>query len=199
MDERITRIEPADSVAPGPGAAPVGVIGIILIKLYLVVATLLCLYALIALWPAISPAKTAAAEPSQVTLFLWTFTIYDEVRLLLLVILAGALGSLVQALRSIYWYVGNRELVKSWLGKYLLQPFAGSALALIFYVVVRGGFFSPQAKFDQTSPFGFTALSAMVGLFSEQAVLKLKQVAETVLAKPGPGKNPHPQKDSTTP
>ena len=112
MDERITRIEPADSVAPGPGAAPVGVIGIILIKLYLVVATLLCLYALIALWPAISPAKTAAAEPSQVTLFLWTFTIYDEVRLLLLVILAGALGSLVQALRSIYWYVGNRELVK---------------------------------------------------------------------------------------
>jgi len=37
------------------------------------------------------------------------------------------------------------------------------------------------------------ALSAMVGMFSEQAVLKLKEIAETVLSKPPAGKDSKPQ------
>jgi len=114
------------------------------------------------------------------------------------VLLAGALGSLVHTVRSVYWYVGNRKLKWSWLAKYILQPFAGSALAVIFYVVVRGGFFSPQTTFANTSPFGFAALAAMVGLFSEQAVLKLKEVAETVLAKPAPGADSEPQDEGSS-
>jgi hypothetical protein len=137
--------------------------------------------------------KSVGTEPAQITLFGWQFKIWDEVRLLLIVILAGALGSLIHAVRSVYWYVGNRELVWSWLAKYVVLPFLGAALAVVFYFVIRGGFFSPQAGFEQTSPFGFAALAAMVGMFSEQAVLKLKEVAETVLAKPLPGKNADPQ------
>jgi hypothetical protein len=119
---------------------------------------------------------------------------------LLIVILAGALGSLVHTVRSVYWYIGNRTLKWSWLAKYILQPFAGSALAVIFYVVVRGGFFSPQTTFENTSPFGFAALAALVGLFSEQAVLKLKRVAETVLERPAPGADATQQnEDSSSP
>ena len=117
-----------------------------------------------------------------------------------MIILAGALGSLVHTVRSVYWYVGNRQLKWSWVVKYVLQPFAGSALAMIFYVVVRGGFFSPQTTPENTSPFGFAALAALVGLFSEQAVLKLKTVAETVLERPAPGADPTPQdEDSSSP
>jgi hypothetical protein len=70
-------------------------------------------------------------------------------------------------------------------------------LAMIFYVVVRGGFFSPQTTFENTSPFGFAALAALVGLFSEQAVLKLKTVAETVLERPAPGANASPQDEDS--
>ena len=109
-------------------------------------------------------------------------SIWDEVRLLLMVILAGTLGSLVHTVRSVYWYVGNRRLKWSWVVKYILQPFEGGALAMIFYVVVRGGFFSPQTTVQNTSPFGFAALAALVGLFSEQAVLKLKTVAKPFLS-----------------
>jgi phosphatidylglycerophosphate synthase len=127
------------------------------------------------------------------------FLVYDEVRLLWIVIIAGALGSLVHALRSVYWYVGNRNLVSSWLAKYMLMPFGGSALAVVFYFVIRGGFFSPQAGVPQTSPFGFAALSATIGLFSEQAVLKLKQVAETIFSKPERGADATPQKDLNKP
>ena len=66
---------------------------------------------------------------------------------------------------------------------------------MIFYVVVRGGFFSPQTTFENTSPFGFAALAALVGLFSEHAVLTLKKVAETVLEPPAPGEDAKPQEE----
>jgi hypothetical protein len=142
-----------------------------------------------------TPTSTPLAERARIKIFFWHFEIWDEVRLLLIVILAGALGSLVHTVRSVFWYVGNRLLKWSWVPKYILQPFAGSALAVIFYVVVRGGFFSPQTTFENTSPFGFAALAALVGLFSEQAVLKLKKVAETVLESPAPGADAKPQEE----
>jgi hypothetical protein len=147
-----------------------------------------------------SPPVITPGTRSPITIFGRKFEIWDEVRLLLIVILAGALGSLVHTVRSVYWYIGNRTLKWSWLAKYILQPFAGSALAVIFYVVIRGGFFSPQTTFENTSPFGFAALAALVGLFSEQAVLKLKRVAETVLERPAPGADATQQdEDSSSP
>jgi len=124
--------------------------------------------------------------------------IYPERRLLLLVMLTGALGSLMHALRSLYWYTGNREMVWSWAALYFLLPFTGAILAVIFYLVVRGGFFSPQAPVQFTSPFGFAALSALVGLFSPQATLKLKDVAETIFTKPGAGKDARTQESAPT-
>jgi hypothetical protein len=149
-----------------------------------------------------SPTPTPAGklpDPELISFFGGRFQakIYAETRLLLLVILAGALGSLMHALRSLYWYTGNREMVPSWAAQYLLLPFTGSILAVIFYFVVRGGFFSPQASFENTSPFGFAALSALVGLFSPQATLKLKEVAETIFTKPGPGKDTAPQESAS--
>jgi hypothetical protein len=123
----------------------------------------------------------------------WDFEMWDEQRLLLLVILGGALGTLVHCLRSVYWYIGNRNLVNSWMAMYFMMPVAGAALGLVFYLVVRGGFFSPQSSFQQTSPFGFAAFAALIGMFSSQAVLKLKEVAEVLLSKPLAGANPQPQ------
>ena len=154
--------------------------------------------------PTSSPAADAnrpLPEPDTVSFFGGRLTarIYSETRLLLLVILAGALGSLMHAVRSLYWYTGNRDMVMSWAAQYFLLPFTGSILAVIFYFVVRGGFFSPQASFETTSPFGFAALSALVGLFSPQATLKLKEIAETVFAKPAAGEDPKPQETVSPP
>ena len=132
-------------------------------------------------------------DGSEVSFVVWSFRVGEETRLFLLVVCAGALGSLVHGLRSIYWYVGNRDLIWSWVPKYLIQPFGASVLAVVFYLVIRGGFFSADAGSQHTSPFGFMALSAMVGMFSEQAVLKLKEIAETLLSKPPAGKDAEPQ------
>lgn len=142
--------------------------------------------------PTPTPSPTPG-QPSKVTMLGWQFDLWDEQRLLLLVILGGALGTLVHTMRSVYWYIGNRNLIKSWMAMYFMLPFAGAALALVFYLVVRGGFFSPQSSFQQTSPFGFAAFAALIGMFSSQAVLKLKEVAEVLLSKPGIGANAKPQ------
>lgn len=177
----------------GAGASTVGPIGIVLITAYLILASVLLLYSLVQFWPPTAPATGAAPTSSPVAFLFWTLEVSDEVRLIFIVAMAGALGSLVHALRSLYWYVGNRELVWSWLAKYILLPFVGSTLALVFYFVIRGGFFSTEATIEQTSPFGFAGLGALVGMFSEQAVLKLKEVAETLLAKPSAGEDSIPQ------
>lgn len=174
-------------------ASPVGPIGIVLITAYLILFAILLLYGLVQFWPSTTPTKGVASTSLSVTFLFWMFSISDEVRLLLIVAMAGALGGLVHALRSFYWYVGNRKLVLSWLIKYMLLPFVGTTLGLVFYFVVRGGFFSPEATIQQTNPFGFAALAGLVGMFSEQAVLKLKELAETLLAKPRPGADAKPQ------
>jgi len=178
----------------GPGEKYVGPVGMFLLCAFLVLMVAVCLYGLVILWPTPIPAGSSDENvPSQITVLIWSFKIYDEVRLLLIVSIAGTLGTLVHEIRSLFWYIGSRALVLSWVAKYLMQPFSGTALAVVFYLVIRGGFFSPQAGFKQTSPFGFAAMAAMVGMFSEQAVLKLKEVAETVLAKPKAGKDAEPQ------
>ena len=64
-----------------------------------------------------------------------------DFRLILLVILTGALGSYVHAATSFATYTGNRSLIDSWHWWYVLRPFIGMALALIFYFALRGGHF----------------------------------------------------------
>src|SRR5947209_7167266 len=111
-----------------------------------------------------------------------------ELILLLIVLLAGDLGALVHALRSLYWYVGNRRLVLSWSLMYVLLPFLGATMGLVFYLVIRGGFF-PTANVDDTNPLGFAALAVLAGMFSREAAEKLKQIFETILTRAEKGKD----------
>lgn len=175
------------------GATPVPLIGIILLTVYLILFSIFLIYSLVIFWPLPSPTEgSAQVSPSVIVTFLfWQFSsISGEIQLLLIVTLAGALGSMVHALRSLYWYVGHRKLMWSWALKYILLPFVGATMGLVFYVIVRSGFFSPQATVNKDiSPYGFAALAIMAGLFSEQAVEKLRQVATTLLAEAPKGEN----------
>ena len=124
----------------------------------------------------------ATPAKARVGFMLWTFTVSAEVRLILLVIFTGALGSLVHGFRSLFWYVGNRAFALSWALMYLLLPFVGSSLSLLFYFVLRGGLFSPNATVDATSPFGFIGVAGLVGMFSNRAALKLQEIAESIFS-----------------
>ena len=81
---------------------------------------------------------------------------------------------------------------------YIMLPFVGATLGLVLYLIILGGFFASQATTQQTNPFGFMAMAALAGLFSEQAILKLKTVAETLLTEAETMKNSLPKNQKGT-
>lgn len=207
-----------DQIAESPGGKPMGPIGVGLITIYFVLIAVIVIHSLVVLWPPNrlangedTPASTAVqstpasstpgssgaqkdngecGDQTKAELFWFLpLCLSEEERLFLIVLFSGALGGLVHSLRSFYWYLGNRKLVLSWAGMYITLPVLGACLATVFYLVVRGGFFSPQSQVSDTSPFGFAAMAALIGMFTEQAVEKLKQVSETLLSPAPKGKN----------
>lgn len=193
-----------------PGVKTVGVIGIVVMGAFLAVLALALIYSLAAAWPLPAPAATTAtaATPAApavaavagegaipaisndtVRWFIFDFIPSSDQRLFLIVGLAGALGGTLHAMRSLYKYVGNRNLRKSWLLMYVDLPFVGALLGLAFYLVVRAGLISTQGAADAASPYGFAAVAVLVGLFSEQALTKLKQVGEAVFSEVPVGKD----------
>ena len=155
---------------------------IVTLMFYLVALGVISVWALIAFFPCEIAAEAAATCSKVVGFMFWNLTVTSEVRMILLVVVAGALGSLVHGFRSLFWYVGNHGFVRSWILMYFLLPFVGSSLSLIFYFVIRGGLFSPSATVDATSPFGFIGLAGLVGMFSNRAALKLQEVADSIFS-----------------
>jgi hypothetical protein len=73
-----------------------------------------------------------------------------------------------------------------WLLMYATLPITGAALALMAYVVLRGGLTTTFASSQDISPFG---MAGLVGLFSRETAEKLKAVFERLLAPAEKGKD----------
>src|ERR1700732_5015485 len=57
----------------------------------------------------------------------------------------------------------------------------GMAMGLVFYAVLRGGFLAgTPADANVVNPFGVLAIGALVGMFSDKAAQKLKEIFEVV-------------------
>lgn len=123
-------------------------------------------------------------------------TSFDE-RLLLLVIVAGILGSFVHGATSLADYIGNDCFNRKWTWFYLLRPVIGMALALVFYFVIRGGFLTTNVGATDINPYGIAALAGLVGMFSKQATDKLSEVFNT-LFKAGSGEGDEKREDPLT-
>lgn len=109
-----------------------------------------------------------------------------------LMILAGALGATLHGLRSFYWYVGNRQLVWSWIPMYFFLPIIGAATSTVFYLIIRGGLLPGATESDNV--YGLMAIGTLVGLFSQQALEKLKSVSEVIFTVPPTGKDAQPER-----
>ena len=174
---------------------PVGWFRVTLLALYLLGLAAVCVCGLFTLWPG---APTDPTHENNVSLFAISFAVTDETRTLALVLVAGALGALVHAMRSLYWYVGHRELRPNWILQYLLLPVVGSTLGALVYLAVRGGLLPTQQGAAALSPLGMAAVSGVVGMFSSQAVTKRHQVADSLFSKaPRGADSVTPAKDET--
>jgi len=109
------------------------------------------------------------------------FDIGPEARLILLVLLAGALGSFIHALQSLIDFSGNTTLKASWTWWYIARPFLGMALALVFYAALRGGMLAgTPAAVKDVNPYGIFTIAALAGMFSDKATQKLADIFDVL-------------------
>ena len=118
-----------------------------------------------------------------ITLFGYAFRLHGEARMLVIVLVGGAIGAMIHAIQSFIQFVGFRKFLTSWIWWYLMRAPIGATLALVFYFALRGGLLAGGGGVaEQLSVAGVAALSALVGLFTEQAVRKLSDVFDTLFA-----------------
>lgn len=149
---------------------------------YLLILPVLLTCLLVAIWPSpFTPQGKTAPELRS----LWNFTDQVEVRLLMIVLVSGALGSAVSAARTYANFHGLGRYEPNWTWWYLMKVPIGMGLALFLYMVVRGGLFSASlgdsgAVMDTANPFGFAALGALAGMFAKEASDKLEEIFKAV-------------------
>ena len=161
---------------------PMAPIFVRLIGIYHIVVPLLLVYFLCRIWPASSPEKTNTFETISLFRGIIEISMSWEVRLILIVLATGMLGSFIQTGQSLIRRVGQKTLDQSYAWWYVLRPLIGSILALIFYFVIRGGLLSVSAGAEAISHFGIAATAGIVGLFSRYAIDKLREVFTTLFA-----------------
>jgi hypothetical protein len=155
----------------------------------LVTVTALLMLQLLVIWPAVmaatpvDPDTDPSAVGTPVLFGLTHIELEPQVVLILMVLMAGALGALVGGSRRFLYFATRDELTKRDEWSYVIRPMQGAALALIVYFTLRGGYLGqdPDAK---VNPYGVAALSALVGLFTRHAVSKLTDVFDTLFGKP---------------
>ena len=109
-----------------------------------------------------------------------------ELDVLIMVMLMGALGGLLRLISSFAKYIGNRQLLQSWMIYYILMPLESAALAPLVYLLLRVGVLAPAQL--NGSPlnmnlYGIYAIAGMTGLFSKQAMDMLAEVFAVIFRK----------------
>jgi hypothetical protein len=160
-------------------SAPVSTPAIVLLFLVFVFLIAGCGYAVVAIWP--SDCVNNQCAPHTAHLFFWSVPLERAENLLLLVAAMGALGALIHVTSSFADYVGNRQLVLSWVWWLLLRVPIGVALALVFYMLIRGGLIIPNGSTEpQINPYGIAGLAALIGMFAKQATDKLADIFDNL-------------------
>lgn len=100
--------------------------------------------------------------------------------LLILVAAMGFLGNMVHIASSFTSFVGNGTFEERWILWYFVKPFTAAGLAVLVYFVIRAGFMGAGSDAGSINLYGVLALSALTGLFTDNATLKLKEVFDVI-------------------
>lgn len=146
----------------------------------------LALYGLWRFWPSPPPATGLAPRTAKFSYFGWRLTLTRDQQFFVMAALAGVIGAMFHALRSLSTYIGTRYLFRSWLAYYAVLPLLGALLATIVYVVLRAGLLPGGTASSQPDPYGIAAISALVGLFSAETAKKLQAVFVAIFGETQP-------------
>jgi uncharacterized membrane protein YeaQ/YmgE (transglycosylase-associated protein family) len=154
---------------------------------------------LVALWPAVLNAMPDVARPasaggnavlttpeaiqSTLLLGLWHPRFHPEVAVLLMVVIAGLLGALIGTGRKFQRWAHLDQLTERDQWSYVLLPLQGALLAIVVYFTFRGGFLGTGSG-TPLNPYGIAAVAGIVGLFTDNAMHKLRQIMDTLFGQP---------------
>lgn len=163
-----------------------------LMGLGLIFLALLLAYLLISLWPRNYPefppaglfsADGALKNDAQC---LGDWCPGPDARLLAMVMIAGGLGSFVHIAKSFGDFVGNERFMASWIWWYILKPFIGMILAVVLYLVIRGGFLTVSSSGAAAGGtvninlYGLMGMACLAGMFAKQATDKLSELFDVL-------------------
>lgn len=106
--------------------------------------------------------------------------IHREFQLILLSLFFGLIGSTMHGLASLVNYVATKRYRHDWFLWYLGRPVIGGVVALMFYVIIRGGILSINAQPADLNYFGIAAISAIAGLVATEGTKKLRDIFVTL-------------------
>jgi hypothetical protein len=140
------------------------------------VATLL----LLAIWPRTHDELALNATRSITIVGFGAVAMGPEILIATTMVLAGVVGACVYSLYAISLHLGAyKDFDKAWTWWYILRPIIGAGLAFIVYVLIRGGILTIGAEPKNLNFLGLTGISALVGLFTEHSMNKLRELADT--------------------
>ena len=133
--------------------------------IYFIAIIAISVYTIISIW---APESLQSLQP-KVTNSTTTFvtspsTITREKYLVEVSALFGVLGASTYGLASATVWIAHNKLERSWILWYVSHPLVGGALAIIFYLIIRGGVI--QGITFAISDFAIAAVSAIVGLIT---------------------------------
>lgn len=102
----------------------------------------------------------------------------SDITLIVLAMAAGGLGGWLAAVRSFIGFTGNRTFIPSWSMLYLMRPGFGAGLALVAHMAFRAGSIGPGSS--ASNPAVVVFYSALVGLFSDEALQKMHDIFCTI-------------------
>ena len=103
-----------------------------------------------------------------------------ELRLLAIVAVMGALGANIFTMSSYCLHLARRDFDRSYVSWYLLRPAIGAGMAMIVYMLVRGGMLMPNISTKDINIHGIAGVSGLCGLVSQRAYYKLREVFTTL-------------------
>src|SRR5919197_2487567 len=171
-----------------------GVVWKILLVIYFIAIITISVYAIISIW---TPESLQSLQPKVVNstktfVTLPSTTITREKYLVEISALFGVLGASTYGLASATVWIAHNKLERSWILWYISHPLVGGALAIIFYLIIRGGLI--QGISFAISDFAIAAVSAIIGLITNQAMKKLRDIFDVLfgIKKTEEGKRDEP-------
>jgi hypothetical protein len=158
-------------------------IKLIILGFFLLIIPVILVFFIIDFWPV----KDAANAWSNTTMILG-LNLSFHLRMLLLVLLAGGLGSYIHVATSFSYHIAKKDFEPHWYWWYWMRIPIGATLALVTIMIIEGELFVPPTANNEATPFTTIGIAALIGLFSRHAVEKLRDISDVVF-------NPREKKD----